>query len=97
MATGNLGSLHVDLTSLKELTTVKTGESPYSWIHKNVYQSNDVVLWIFTAKVVMTMKSFNKRYELKYTTLKIKAMHVIMAIMTTITLTDDDYHDTAAP
>ena len=95
MTTGNLGSLHVDPTSLKELKTVKTGESPYSWIHKNVYQSNDVVLWIFT--VVMTMKSFNTRYELKYTTLEIKAMHVIMAIMTTITLTDDDYHDTAAP
>ena len=86
----------MDPTSLKELKTVKTGESCYSWIHKNVYQSNDV-LWIFTAKVVMTRKSFNKRYELKYTTLEIKAIHVIMAIMTTITLTDDDYHDTAAP
>ena len=32
MATGNLGSLHVDKTSLKVLQTVETGESRYGFI-----------------------------------------------------------------
>ena len=42
MTTGNLGSLHVDPASLRELKTVKTGESPYGFI-KKVIQSNDAV------------------------------------------------------
>lgn len=42
ITTGNLGSLHVDPTSLKELRTVKTGEISYGFI-KKVVQSNHAV------------------------------------------------------
>lgn len=34
MTNGNLGSLRVDPTSLRELKTVKTGEIPYGFIKK---------------------------------------------------------------
>ena len=48
MATGNLGSLRVDPTSLKELKTVKTGESPYGFI-KMYTKAMMLSLWFSTA------------------------------------------------
>lgn len=98
MATGHLGSLNVDRNSLKELKTFKTGESRYGFI-KKVIQSNDTVPDF--SLLVKKKKSFSKRYTLKYTTMEIKAMNVIkkmtIAIMVTITLTDDDDYNTATP